>query len=77
MKKNNENKDNTTFQKILYQFFENNAILTKIILVAFTIFFTILMLCASLVLIRFTFLVCTHNFNVSAIIELIALSTKI
>lgn len=69
MKKNNEKKGNTTFQKILYQIFEHDARLTKIISVVFIIFFATLILCLTWLVISITITAtCTSHFNIMTLL---------
>lgn len=76
MKKNNKNeKFNTTFQMILYQIFEHDARLTKIISVVFTIFFVALMLCLTWLIISITIVAtCTSHFNIMTLINILCKS---
>lgn len=75
MKKQNKNKNEksqTTFQIVLYQIFEHDARLTKVISVVFTIFFVALMLCLTWLIISITIVAtCTSHFNVMTLINIL------
>lgn len=73
MKKQNKNeKSQTTFQIVLYQIFEHDARLTKVISVVFTIFFVALMLCLTWLIISITIVAtCTIHFNIMTLINIL------
>lgn len=73
MKKQNKNeKSQTTFQIVLYQIFEHDARLTKVISVVFTIFFVALMLCLTWLIISITVVAtCTSHFNIMTLINIL------
>lgn len=75
MKKQNKNKNEksqTTFQIVLYQIFEHDARLTKVISVVFTIFFVSLMLCLTWLIISITIVAtCTIHFNIMILINIL------
>ena len=72
MKQDKNEKSQTTFQIVLYQIFEHDARLTKVISVVFTIFFVALMLCLTWLIISITIVAtCINHLNFMTLINIL------